>query len=288
MSRRKSAPRRDLSVCWDLVPYTAEKVERTQRYGLLITMPDSDTAPYVFADESGKFQDENFICLCAYLSSGKKWDEFQGKWEGLRSNLHLPAVHLSTFYRDCKRLGHDEAHSTRLLEQFLDIIKQTISIRFAVALDAMYYRGMPPAAKRGFGDPGVACLQRLLRLIRDRFRDISTRLSITIDEDEVYAIGFYKTISRLRRADKELGRIIGAITFADDTFALPLQAADIVGGLTRRWLRDRIAGTATADVLPPLLQRLQIVPWEGEGPESISELWDGEELRKHLDKFLSW
>jgi hypothetical protein len=200
----------------------------------------------------------------------------------------MPTIHLSTFYRDCKTRGYGDAQATSILEQFLDIIKETINVRFAVAVDAAYYRGMPPAAKKGLGDPGVACLQRLLRLIRNRFRDFFTRISITIDEDEVYAIEFYKTISRLRRADKELGRLIGAITFADDTFALPLQAADIVGGLTRKWLSDRMAGTASADVLPPLLQRLQILPGQGEGPQSVSELWDGEELRKHLDEFLGW
>jgi len=124
---------------------------------------------------------------------------------------------------------------------------------------------MPNDAKGGLGDPGVACLQRLLRLIRNKLRSIgyNDRLSITLDEDETYAMTFYKTISRLRKPDKELGWFAGAVSFGDDTFILPLQAADILANLTMKWFRDRMAGVVSAEVPPPFAASSAAVSREG-------------------------
>jgi hypothetical protein len=257
---------------------------------MTITKSDLDLADYIFADESGKFQDKNFICLCGYLSSGGKWDSFIGRWQDLLRSLNLSAVHMQTFYSDCAKAGMDQAQATKTLEQFIDIIRDTISVGFAVGLDSNYYRGMPDAAKEGLGDPGIACLQRLLQLIRNRFRNAGYkgRLSITLDEDETYAMKFYNVVTRLRRADRELGSLVGAVAFADDTFILPIQAADILANLTTKWFRDRMTGTATADECPPLLQRLLMSPEKGYGLEYRTELWDGDALRKHLPHFVKW
>lgn len=249
-----------------------------------------ELANYVFADESGKFQDRDFICLCGYLSSGDRWDEFMSRWMKLLETIKLPAIHMKTFYVDCQKVGLDDARAKEVLEQFIDIIRETILVSFAVGLDASFYRGMPNEAKEGLGDPGVACLQRFLRLIRNRLSNVgyNGRLSLTLDEDETYAMKFYNVVSRLRRADSELGRLIGAVCFGDDTYSLPLQAADILANLTYKWFVQRMAGKVTKDDLPPLLKRLQMSPEKGYGLEYRSELWDGEALRKHLPHFVKW
>jgi hypothetical protein len=95
-------------------------------------------------------------------------------------------------------------------------------------------------------------------------------------------------IGRLRRKDHELGTLLGAVSFADDSFILPLQAADILANLTTRWFRDRAAGVAQADEPPPLLQRLLMSPEHGYGLEYRTELWNGDALRKHLSHFVKW
>jgi len=255
-----------------------------------ITKADLDLANYVFADESGQFQDKDFICLCGFLSSGAKWDSFTARWHGLLHKFGLPVVHMKAFYSDCAKLGMNEIQATHALEEFIDIIRDTISVGFAVGLDASYYRGMPDPAKEGMGDPGVACLQRLLHLIRDRFRNLGykERISLTLDEDETYAMKFDSVIGRLRRKDHELGSLIGAVSFADDTFILPLQAADILANLTTRWFRDRATAAAQEDAPPPLLQRLLMSPERGYGLEYRTELWNGDALRKHLSHFVKW
>lgn len=248
-----------------------------------------ELAHYVFVDESGKFQDKDFICLCGYLSSGDKWDAFMSRWMQMLRTIKLPAVHMKTFYADCKKVGMDEVRANEVLEQFIDIIRETILVGFAVGLDANYYRAMPNEAKLGLGDPAVACLQRLLRLIRNRLSNVGDlRLSLTLDEDETYAMKFYNAVSRLRRADSELKRLIGAVCFGDDTYSVPLQATDILANLTYKWFVDRMAGKATKDELPPLLKRLQMSTEVGYGLEYRSELWDGEALRKHQSHFVKW
>ena len=246
-----------------------------------------DLANYLFLDESGKYKDQDFICLCGDLSSGEKWDQFIGRWKALTEKLNLPAVHMNTLRKDCSARG---LNADKVLQDFIDIIRETILVGFAVGLDARYYRGMPPVARAGIGDPAVACLQRLLRLVRNKFRDIgySDRISIALDEDETYAMKCYGIMSRLRRADAEMKHLISAISFADDTYILPLQAADILANLTSQWFRERMAGRATADEMPPFLKRLQVSPEHGFGLEYRSELWDGDELRRHLHNFVRW
>jgi len=255
-----------------------------------ITKADLDLANYVFADESGKFQDKDFICLCGYLSSGARWDSFTARWHDLLRKFGLEAIHMKVFYSDCAKLGMNETQATNALEDFIDVIRDTISVGFAVGLDASYYRSMPSSAKAGLGDPGVACLQRLLHLVRDRFRNqgYKERISLTLDEDETYAMKFYSVIGRLRRKDHQLGSLVGAVSFADDTFILPLQAADILANLTTRWFRDRAAGVAREDEPPLLLQRLLMSPEAGFGLEYRTELWNGAALRKHLSHFVKW
>jgi len=266
------------------------RANRKPRLMLMITKRDFDLANYVFADESGKFKDKNLICLCGYLSSGEKWDLFTCKWKELTDEIKIPAVHTKTFYQDCKEAGLSKEQTAHRLEQFIDIVRESISVGFAVGLDARYYRGMPKAAKEGLGDPGVACLQRLLRLIRNRLRSIgyNYKISITLDDDVSYAMKFYNAISRLRTKDKELGRMIGAVSFADDSFIVPLQAADILANLTTKWFQERMAGNANADEPPPLLKRLLLSPEKGYGLEYKTELWNDSELRKHLHNFVKW
>ena len=53
---------------------------------------------------------------------------------------------------------------------------------------------------------------------------------------------FYNVVSRLRRVDPELGWLIGAVCFGDDTYSVPLQAADILANLTYKWFIERRQG----------------------------------------------
>lgn len=243
-------------------------------------------APYAFFDESGKWKDKDFICLCGYLSGERHWGLFTDQWTELRHDHKLAPIHLTTFFYECKKRGWDENKATKVLERFIDIIREHVWCGFAIGFDAKHYRGMAPHAKKALGDPALACLHRLLRLVRDRYTQINYtgRISISFDEDEEYASRFYKTVLRLRKHDQVLAKLIGAVSFADDEFIVPLQAADIVANLTSKWFHDQIAGKATPDQEPPLLKRLLTAPDSVHGIEYCTELWDAKALDENWKK----
>lgn len=249
---------------------------------------DLTIQPFGFFDESGKWQDKDFICLCGYLSTDEKWTEFLERWRRVLDKHCLGAMHLWEFRQRCKAQGWTAAQVDSVLSEFVDVIRDCILIGFAIGLDAKHYRGMPSHAQRALGDPGVLCLHRLLRLIRDRLRkeQYTNRIAVTFDEDETYAGKWYRTICRLRKANADLGHYIGAVSFADDTFILPLQAADVLTGLTGQWFRTRAAkGDAP---MPPMLDRVLRSPdVPGHGVDMEEELWDGPALNKSW-KELVW
>src|SRR5207249_5794329 len=110
------------------------------RLTILITKSDLDLAPYIHADESGKFQNDDVICLCVYLSSSEKWEAFLGKWHELLGRIGIPVIHMKTLYTDCKKIGLDVTQADAVLDHFIDIIRETIMVGFGVGLDARFYR----------------------------------------------------------------------------------------------------------------------------------------------------
>ena len=188
---------------------------RPLRWSLVMSV--SPYAPYVFCDESGKWQDRDFICLCGYLSTEDNWNRFQKDWQVLCSRFNLNGLHLCSYYDEASAKGWTAPHATEVLQEFGKVIRDNILVGFAIGLDAKYYRSLPRDQREAF-DPPTACLQRLLRLIRNRLdrERYQGRISITLDEEEGAVISLYKSILRLRRCDPVLGRYIGAVSFADD------------------------------------------------------------------------
>jgi hypothetical protein len=243
---------------------------------------------YAFFDEAGKWHDKDFICLCGYLSDGTNWDSFTRRWRDLLAVHELSAVHLATFGHQAKLKGWDETKANSVLSEFCKIIRDHILIGFAVGMDTKHYRAIPKDRKKGMPKPDTACLQRLLRLIRNRLHkeQYNGRISVTLDEEEGQVIHLYGEILRLRRANPDLGRYIGAACFADDEFIPPLQAADVIAGLTYLWFKERMAGTANASEPLEPLKSLLVSPETGLGLDYEDELWDADALDAGLDKLL--
>src|SRR5207253_1502380 len=121
------------------------------------------------------------------------------------------------------------------------------------------------------------------RLASEKYTD---RIALTFDEDEELAQRAYRIIYRLRKANGDLRHYIGAVSFADDTFILPLQGIDIFANLTSRWMRARIADK---DAKPsPSLDRMLRSPKDTtRGIDLEQEFWDAEFLLAHWAE-LAW
>lgn len=245
--------------------------------------------PYAYFDEGGKWQDKDFICLCGYLSTETGWEKFLSGWKQLMDRHQMPTgLHMTNFYSNAAQRAWDDAKTSAVLADYSKVIRENIVIGFAVGMDATHYRALPKQLKAGVPKPDTACLQRLLRMIRDRLRreNYAGRICVTFDWEEGAVVGAYQEVLRLRLANPDLARFIGAVSFADDEFALPLQAADMLANLTYRWFKDRMEGRADPQQMPDPLKSLILDPKTGFGLDYEQELWNGEALDKALQVFL--
>jgi hypothetical protein len=246
--------------------------------------------PYVFADDAGKWEDRDAVCLCAYLSDGERWDEFTIGWHGLLGKHGMVRLHMAEFYHEAKKKGWDDAKSLSVLQDFATLVRQHTLIGFSVGLDAKHYRSLPKEKKDGIAKPQVACLQRMLRKIRDRLHKekYERRISFVLDEEEGSVRALYSDILALRKSRAELGKYIGAVCFADDEFYVPLQASDMLANLTYKWFLDVLSGKVSkTGAIPEPLNSLLVDPATGRGLDIENEFWTADALDQGITELLN-
>jgi len=234
--------------------------------------------PYMFTDDAGKWEDKNFICLCAYLSDGQRWQEFTAEWNELLRTNGMSRLHMSEFRHEAIKAGWDDDKQRDVLLKLAAVVRKYTLFGFAVGLDAKHYRSLPKEKIAGIPKPNVACLQRILKMIKNRLRaeGYDGRITFVLDEEEGSAVGLYKGILSLRKSRRDLGAYIGAVCFADDTFYVPLQACDMFANLTYKWFDDIARGLASKDKPPEILEGLLLEH------RIENELWTAEELDKGI------
>jgi hypothetical protein len=246
--------------------------------------------PYAFFDDAGKWHDRDFICLCGYMSDGERWQLFTERWQKLVLPSGLGRIHMTNFYHEAKKLGWSGNKPDDFLLEAASIIREHIQVGFAVGLDAKHYRSLPSSRRGNMPKPHVACLQRILKLIKDRLNDegYEGRISFVLDEEEGSAVELYRDISRLRKSRPELGTYIGAVCFADDEFYVPLQASDMLANLSFGYLRDRALGNigSSEEDVPEVLKSLLVKPSGGDPIDIRQELWGAKELDEGIDELL--
>lgn len=244
--------------------------------------------PYVFADDAGKWEDRDVICLCAYLFSGERVEDFMLRWSALLSELKMSRLHMTEFYTEAKKRNWDDKYTLEVLSRFAGIIRDCSLITLSVGLDAKHYRSLPKKKTEGVPKPHVMCLQRLLKLIRNRFHKAGydNRITFVLDEEEGSVVALYKDILGLRKSRPDLGKYIGAVCFADDTFYTQLQAADMLANLTYRYTLDVIAGKTDGKTLPEPLRSLLIDPVTQQAADIEQEAWTAEAINAGLADLL--
>ncbi len=117
-----------------------------------------------FFDESGKFADSDFVCLCGYMSN-QNWGSFNDEWGSLLMRYGFPSLHMSQInWRDEKQVSS--------LRDFATAVRSHIPLAFGVAVDVKYYRSMPVEKRRLLGDkdPRDFTFHQLLRLVFEDLR----------------------------------------------------------------------------------------------------------------------
>jgi uncharacterized protein DUF3800 len=214
--------------------------------------------PYAFVDDAGKWNDQDAICLCGYLATGKQWEDFVPLWQSRLQKHGLTRLHMAKFYGEAAARGWDDAKANAVLIDIAGVMRDLKLIGIQVGLDAKHYKSLTQARKSAMPKPHIACFQMVLRLISDRLHqdNVTARITLVIDEEEGSVVSLYKDILTLRQTRQELGKYIGSICFADDEFYTPLQAADMLANHTFKYFRDIISGVGSVDVVPEVLHNI--------------------------------
>jgi hypothetical protein len=257
----------------------AALIDHANRRGLRLSV-------WAFFDDSGKYHDKDFICLCGFLSDTISWNNFQNEWLSLlRCHDLMPGIHMTNFFYRCKVKGWKEDRANHVLSQFIDVIVKNVQVAFGVGMDAKHYREMPPEAKKRIDDPMLLCIQRALALLRKEMAtEPAERLMVVIDEDRESSIKQYSNFHQLRKTHDDLRKFIGGIGFADDEWLVQLQAADILANLTTRWYQSKLAG---AEVIPPHLSQI-LNPTEPGSVRYKDEFWNGRMLDREWRNAQTW
>lgn len=241
---------------------------------------------WAFFDDSGKYHDTDFMCLCGFLSDTISWNNFQNQWLNLlRHYDFMPGIHMTSFFYKCQVKGWTENQANRVLSEFVEVIVKNVQVAFGIGLDAKHFKGMPQEAKKRIDDPMLLCIQRaLFHLRKEMAQEPGERLIIVLDEDRESSLKQYNNLHQLRRTHEGLREFLAGICFADDKWLVQIQAADILANLTTRWYRSKLAG---APVIPRHLHQI-LNPTEPGSVKYRDELWDGEVLDREWRKAGSW
>jgi uncharacterized protein DUF3800 len=256
----------------------------------VLDVPDASLtmALYLYIDESGKFHDGlGFINMCAFLSDDQGWDAFNKSWNALLRKHGFTRIHMTEFYSECRQRGWTQEQADVVLTEFIDTIRNNVLVGFAIGIDGPYFRRKYAQIGKPNVDPALFAVQRILRGVSDAYkrwdqgRNIPARVFVTFDEDESYSIACYRVVSRLRKMNPEVKRLVSAISFADDEIVSPLQAVNILANLTTRYWRERLVkGDAE---WPVLLARLLTAPEPGFGLMWEPEYWDAEGIDRNWE-----
>ena len=200
----------------------------------------------LFLDESGHFSDSDYLCIAGYIATDAGWESFCKEWKILLNKHGLSTLHLKEIM---SRSGNSPASSwppeqkDSMLREFIGVIRKHVEVGFAVAIDAKHYRGVADRLEKKCQAQGLKnrsfsahtfAFSRIIRKLMDYLKESAEleRASIIVDDAEQYSMKCYSFFSKLKKVRPEVKSQIVSISFADDTYFFPLQAADLLAYAT--------------------------------------------------------
>jgi hypothetical protein len=200
-------------------------------------------ALYAFFDDSGSWPDKsaNIVCLSGYLSDDRHWAPFCEKWKVILDEAHLPVLHST-------KLNWSSPDTSLLVNKCIAAIRETIifGMGISVGFDAAHYRTLSAGHQKNLGSPTLICFKRVMEhLLRGLYKWSAAgmaippgSLQVTVDDTDAFATKILSCWLSLRRRSFQLRSLVGSFQFADDKYAPPLQAADLLANLTTRYWRE--------------------------------------------------
>lgn len=218
----------------------------------------------IYLDESGKVHKGDFTSLCGYLSVQDEWAQFTDKWDRLRIKWNIPPIHMAKImraddpnttkgewkekYDEWKDIWRD--WRDRMLEEFASLVFHANVACVGSVVDSEAYRRVKLEPDCFFvdQDSNVFALQMAITMALERIQKIDPRPSVqlVIDDDKEHAIDYYRRLNNLRQMlefknlpDSMKPRFQGmrdfihGISFYNDRYHPPLQAADMISYVSR-------------------------------------------------------
>lgn len=188
---------------------------------------------HAFFDDSGDFGGGGFFCLAGYIANVERWNAFSQEWWALLEKTGADHLHTSDFLAgkgDFAGLQLDYSQRVQAIRDFGIVIRKHVYSGFAVGVDGAAYREtLSDLPKKVSAEE--FCFERLLSRIHGAigaWDAESEFFECTFDDSEKTAQKFLSIWQRIKRHKRVSSRMLTAISFADDKFVLPLQAADLL------------------------------------------------------------
>jgi hypothetical protein len=219
------------------------------------------TTFYGFLDDSGDKSHDDRIFLCGYIAGDETWEErFSPAW-GRELPSGISAIH-ATELLSCSGhfYGWTRTAAEELAGRLVNVIRTTIPVGIAVGLDAKHYRTLRTPQRNEIGQPELILMSRAIQVMAAVVEEARADgqniegINVTFDDSD-RAEQMLRAWLRLKKDEryKHLGKLVPSIGFGYDEMFYPLQAADLLANLTRRYWQRKASSDRAEEYLRQLL-----------------------------------
>ncbi len=211
---------------------------------------------YGFADESGDPRTDDLLCICGFLGWHESWDDFSPRWARSLQRARLKSLHATQLMSRQKRFKKwARSEIDGAVSNFIEAIRSTAPalVGMAVGIDLKHYRSLKVGQQNEIGRPLLICVAGLIKLAEktlQQWREVQrgiAGINLTFDYSQEDSVDILETWIKLKKERRELLGSIKCVSFADDQFFYPLQAADLLANLTTRYWREGAPRTLPDD-----------------------------------------
>jgi hypothetical protein len=213
---------------------------------------------YIYADESGKPQKDDYTSLCGYVAHEAEWARFLLEWQAVRMKWQIPPVHMARimfperkddeWLKVRKAWGKDwEFKRDMMLQELAMTVRGAALVAIGAVVDAKHFRALADSEfKREAKDPLFLALHTVvMRAIEaTEVIDRCSPIGLIIDDDRENSIECYRRLNNLKDHPHlmfaKVRERIRSMTFANDDYYPGLQAADMLAYESRRYMVSRI------------------------------------------------
>jgi hypothetical protein len=189
-----------------------------------------------YFDETKKLRDPGTSVVfggCAAPSAD--WDEFNRRWRGALDGTGITTVKTSAalaFRDDFYGWSERETERDELLFRLATIIHDAPIVKITCPILAGDFESLPAPQRAKLRDSQYCGFEVCVRTVVESYLPADA-FQIVCDLTEDYAQGCITLFNLLRQKNPDLKRRLLAISFGDDTYLAPLQAADMVAYCSR-------------------------------------------------------